>query len=86
MFRKAYYSVYLSISSKNGNDSYQASSNNINGNSSSELSNTGAKQHFDKQQKINSSIAKNQDINILYLFTNEGCQDFSKILKNPNSC
>ena len=80
VFRKAYYSVYLPNSAQIGNDSYQASNSTISGNSSSELSVTGTKEHFDKLQKINSSIASNQTASIRNLFTNEGWLDFSKIL------
>ncbi len=80
VFRKAYYSVYLPNSAQIGNNYYQASDNKITGNSSSKLTITGSKDHFDKLQKINSSIASNQSANVRHLFTNEGWQDFSKIL------
>ena len=80
VFKKAYYSVYLPNSAQIGNDSYQASNDKITGNASSELSVTGTKDHFDKLQKINSSISSNQTASIRNLFTNEGWQDFSKIL------
>ena len=80
VFRKAYYSVYLPNSTQIGNDSYKMPDNKIIGNLNSELSITGSKDHFDKLQRINSSIASNQAADVRYLFNNEGWQDFSKIL------